>query len=98
MRFLELDRYRYLAVTLALVSHAILNHTASSVIDHADMGEIVRKALTRMATPSLIFLFGVMAEVVYRGRYEKDSNAVERSLIKRAFFATLRIFHVLWWR
>lgn len=68
-----LDTFRCLTVTLALLSHAILEFKVSAVTDPGVW--LALRSVTRSATPGLLLLFGVMAEVVHYARYRRQTPA-----------------------
>ena len=77
-----LDTFRWLTVTLALLSHAILEFRVDAVTD-PDVWLVVR-SVTRSTTPGLLLLFGIMAEVVHFRRYRQDRAALRPKLLRRA--------------
>lgn len=78
-----LDTFRFLTVTFALVSHALLEFGAENVV--GEQTWLTIRSITRTATPCLLFLFGVMGEVVYARRYREMGRAIEPRLYHRAF-------------
>lgn|GEM_PF-1123911 len=82
-----LDKYRFLAVTFALVSHIIeilgLGNAFSEEVRET------LKFITRSATPTLLILFGMMGELVYFKKYEKEGSIVFSRLIYRAILCYL---------
>lgn len=82
----SLDFYRYLTVTLAIISHVVgsFEFGASTMDD-----SLFLKVLTRSATPSLLILYGVMTELVYARRYERDRVACYSSLAFRSLLCYL---------
>ncbi|WP_058835974.1 hypothetical protein [Luteimonas abyssi] len=86
-RVASLDRYRFVAVTLALLSHVVLNFTGD--LGTGDL-DLVRKAITRAATPTLIVLFGVMLELVYVRKFVQARDAGRPALESTASAAFKR--------
>ncbi|MBD8487900.1 hypothetical protein IFO69_03970 [Echinicola sp. CAU 1574] len=82
-----LDKYRFFTVTFALISHAILALNLEEVIGQEGISSI--SFITRSATPSLIILFGIMAEFIYYNRYKSKGNAIFSKLIYRSFLCYL---------
>ncbi|HYE57472.1 MAG TPA: hypothetical protein VD948_03155 [Rhodothermales bacterium] len=76
-----LDTFRCLTVTLALLSHALLEFRVDTVTS-ADLW-LTMRSITRSATPGLLLLFGVMAEVVHFRRYVEDRATLRRRLVRR---------------
>jgi hypothetical protein len=76
-----LDTYRCLTVTLALLSHALLEFRVDAVTN-ADLWLTLR-SVTRSATPGLLLLFGVMAELVHFRRYTAHRDELRRRLARR---------------
>lgn len=76
-----LDTYRFLTVTLALLSHGLLEFNVSAVTDPSWW--LVVRSVTRSATPGLLLLFGVMAEVVHYRRYRDLGPAMYPRLYRR---------------
>ena len=76
-----LDTYRFLTVTLALLSHALLEFSVSAVTDPSVW--LVVRSVTRSATPGLLVLFGVMAEVVHYRRYRLHGRSMLPRLTRR---------------
>ncbi len=81
-RIYVLDCLRFVAVTLAIVSHIVigLNLWDST----ASLTGILAKVTTRSATPSLLILFGLMIEIVQARRYETDPGGAPRRAISRS--------------
>jgi len=97
-RIQHLDTFRYLTVTFALVSHALLAFNFRHLIDQETWSNI--RLLTRSATPSLLFLFGIMAEIVYFPRYQSSAYDTKARLITRSIqcylaFLSLGFFGVI---
>lgn len=83
----QLDLFRYLCVTLAITSHIVIHH---AIYDETEGGVgMMLKLVTRMATPSLVVLMGVMIEVVYSHRFEGRERAITVSLLHRALICGL---------
>lgn len=76
-----LDTYRCLTVTLALLSHALLEFRVDAVTN-ADLWLSLR-SITRSATPGLLLLFGIMAELVHFRRYTEHRGQLRRRLGRR---------------
>lgn len=76
-----LDTYRALTVTLALLSHGLLEFNVSAVTNPSLW--LVVRSVTRSATPGLLLLFGVMAEVVHYRRYREHGPATVPRLYRR---------------
>ena len=71
-RISSIDLFRYLTVSFALFSHTLLFLKS----DAFSGGDVILglKSITRTATPALMILFGVMAEIVYLRRYRSDPD------------------------
>lgn len=80
-RVAYLDFYRYLTVSFAIMSHAIIAHHVTARVPQ-DIA-IYIKALTRTATPSLIVLFGMMIEIVYVKKWRNDHRSTLGTLSYR---------------
>lgn len=76
-----LDTFRCLTVTLALLSHAILEFHVDAVTDPGVW--LAVRSVTRSSTPGLLLLFGVMAEVVHFRRYEALGPALRPRILRR---------------
>ena len=77
-----LDTFRFLTVTLALLSHGVLEFRVETVTSPEVW--LVLRSITRSATPGLLLLFGVMAEIVYARRYAERGAALFPRLLRRA--------------
>ena len=82
-----LDLYRYLTVSFAIASHAILSVGLILELD-ADTG-LYLKSLTRSATPSLIVLFGMMIEIVYARKWDTSKAETLGALWHRVLLCYL---------
>lgn len=81
-RIIYLDVFRFILVSFALISHTIISFDIGQ-----NFGEVIAllvKSLTRISTPALLILFGVMVELVYRRRYKMDRESAARNIIARA--------------
>ena len=81
-RIYLLDCLRFVAVTLAIMSHVVLGFELYDIDDGAGL---IGKMLTRTATPTLLILFGLMIEIAHAKRYAVDpqgafARAVTRSM------------------
>ncbi|OWJ75350.1 hypothetical protein [Haematobacter genomosp. 1] len=81
-RISSIDLFRYLTVSFALFSHTLLFLKS----DALSGGDVILglKSITRTATPALMILFGVMAEIVYLRRYRSDPDRAAQGMISRA--------------
>lgn len=77
-----LDTFRCLTVTLALLSHALLEFRVDAVTS-PDVWLALR-SFTRSSTPGLLLLFGIMAEVVHFRRYREAPATLRPRLLRRA--------------
>lgn len=82
-RIAYLDIFRWTTVTFALASHGFLKFDLESQLSEEAWTSL--RFFTRSATPSLMFLFGIMAELVYYNRFTKSRRAVVPRLVHRAF-------------
>ena len=81
-RIQSLDVFRYLAVTFALWSHAMLQFGVDELLGGNEFLAI--KSLTRTATPTLMILFGMMVEHVYLRKFQRDEWSTVQALLQRA--------------
>jgi hypothetical protein len=65
-RYIFVDVLRSLAIALALAAHALNDFDVLSRLTEAEFTAV--RILTRAATPSFIFMFGMMLELVYARR------------------------------
>jgi hypothetical protein len=77
-----LDLFRFLTVTLALVSHVVVRHSLYSE-NASEIGALL-KSVTRAATPCLLILFGIMIELVYARKMKSAPLECSVGLIHRA--------------
>ena len=82
-----LDLYRYLTVSFAIASHAILSH--GLILKLEPSAGLFLKSLTRTATPSLIVLFGMMVEIVYARKWDADRSSTLGALWHRVLLCYL---------
>lgn len=80
-RIVELDVFRYLTVSFAVASHAIIAHSIYG--DDLYGWALIGKTLTRSATPCLIILFGMMVEMVYMQKFQRDFRAASAAVLHR---------------
>lgn len=98
-RIPALDLFRYLTVTLAIISHVVIQHT---IYDETTGGlAMVLKLITRMATPSLIILMGVMIEIASVRRFASQPRATMATLFYRAAlcagaYGVLSLYNHFW--
>ncbi|QPH52631.1 hypothetical protein [Pontivivens ytuae] len=86
-RILSLDILRFLTVTFALVSHTVLHYDFEDLM--SENVYLVVKSVTRTATPALLVLFGIMAEIVYTRKFHRDRRGLSIALINRAIVCYL---------
>lgn len=72
-RLIFVDVLRSLAIGLAIAAHAFNDFEVSSRL--ADHEYILSRLLTRAATPSFIFMFGMMLELAYVHKLERNGFA-----------------------
>jgi hypothetical protein len=72
-RLIFVDVLRSLAIGLAIAAHAFNDFEVSSRL--ADHEYILSRLLTRTATPSFIFMFGMMLELAYVRKLERSGFA-----------------------
>lgn len=85
-RIVFLDLLRSFAVILITFSHAAVAFELWEILrqSHSDAYYLIR-FVTRSATPTFLFLFGIMIEVVYvRKVHEKGLRAVSMRLLSRS--------------
>ena len=87
-RFTELDLFRYLTVTIAICAHIVSHHSIYEGLGSPQSAYLLN-AVTRIGTPSLLILFGMMAEIVYARRFNEDRLRTVSQLIYRAFICYL---------
>jgi hypothetical protein len=80
-RISYLDRFRFLVVTLAIMSHVISKHGVMETALADTMFYL--RILTRTATPSLLVLLGVMVSIVYVSRFMQEPRVVATKILKR---------------
>ena len=81
-RLSALDMYRFVCVTIALTSHALLTIKVDIPIDG---GWMALALLSKTGAGPLLLLFGLMAEIVYYPRYVREGAvSVRRRLLGRA--------------
>lgn len=82
-RLIFVDVLRSLAIGLALTAHALNDFNIPSQL--SENGFIIIRSVTRAATPSFIFLFGMMMELVYaRKLKEVGPSTIVPKLIWRS--------------
>jgi len=81
-RILYLDRFRFLVVSLAILSHVLNKHA----VMETDLEQGARFAMlfTRMATPSLLIILGIMVQIVYAPRFQSEPALTSRRILYRA--------------
>ncbi|KFC69154.1 hypothetical protein FF80_01422 [Devosia sp. LC5] len=83
----QLDLFRYLTVTLAIISHIVIHH---AIYDETEGGwAMAFKVVTRMATPSLLVLMGVMIEIANAHRMRGREPTVFAGLLYRSLLCAL---------
>jgi hypothetical protein len=82
------DCIRAVAVLFALISHALSGLHLLSV--NSGIG-LYLKAGTRLATPALLIVFGMMVEMVYFPRWQHDASDTVVRLVSRAFDSALAV-------
>ncbi|MEE6295220.1 heparan-alpha-glucosaminide N-acetyltransferase domain-containing protein [Georgenia wangjunii] len=83
-RVLYVDWARGLAISLALFSHAMLGVAGWESLSADYPALYGLRVITRAATLTFIFLFGISLEFAYVRRWEHDPGTVRRRLLKRA--------------
>lgn len=86
-RIAFIDIFRFSVVSFALLSHFLLTFSFDEAMSAgtADM----LKLITRSATPALMIMFGMMMELVYARRFDKDARATVAKLLSRAVICYL---------
>jgi len=81
-RILYLDRFRFLVVSLAILSHVLSKHAVMETdLEHGARFAVL---LTRAATPSLLIILGIMVQIVYAPRFLTEPALTSRRILYRA--------------
>ena len=80
-RIFYLDRFRFLVVTFAIMSHVISKHNVMQTALADTM--VYLRIVTRTATPSLLILLGIMVTIVYVPRFMQEPRVAANKILKR---------------
>jgi len=84
-RLTYIDTARGFAISLALLSHFMLGSGSWDALAASDSGLEGLRAVTRVATPTFILLFGMSSEMAYVRRWrEGHSSIISKKLVRRA--------------
>lgn len=88
-RVRSLDLFRFVAVTLAILSHALVYWSWQEKAN--DWTWLLFRCASRTAMPALLILFGIMLEITYSKKFEKDPHETTQRLIYRSIICYMAL-------